>query len=46
MTIERRNTTNRDGGDRVVTTACAFCDAPIAEQESLAEHLLDCEATP
>lgn len=32
-----------DDGDQ---QTCAFCGIPIAEQESLADHLLDCEDTP
>lgn len=37
MALERRPGTN--GQTYVVSTACPRCDEPIAEQESLADHL-------
>lgn len=38
MVIERRQS-SPDSSETVVTTACPYCGTPIAEQESLADHL-------
>ena len=44
MTLEYRS--DQYGNVSVITTACALCGAPIAEQQGMCDHLPHCPALP